>query len=102
MKYVVVLVAKSCPTLLRPHGLSPARLPCPRDSQGLLYLHWQVGSLPLAPPGNHHQYWSVLPFPTPGNLPDPGIKPPSPALAGGFFTAEPPTKPLNQLYFNKI
>ena len=70
--------------------------------KGLLHLHWQVGSLPLAPPGNHQQYWSVLPFPTPGNLPDPGIKPPSPALAGGFFTAEPPRKPLNQLYFNKI
>ena len=34
-------------------------------------------------------YWSGLPFPTPGDLPDPGIKPASlvsPALAGGFFT----------------
>ena len=34
------------------------------------------------------EYWSELPFPPPGNLPDPGIKPASPALAGGFFTAE--------------
>jgi len=37
--------------------------------------------------------WSGLPFPSPGDLPDPGIKPTSPvspALAGGFFTAEPP------------
>ena len=35
------------------------------------------------------EYWSGLPFPTPGDLPDPGIKPvslASPALAGGFFT----------------
>ena len=35
-------------------------------------------------------YWSGLPFPSPGNLPDPGIKPTSlesPALAGEFFTA---------------
>ena len=34
------------------------------------------------------EYWSGLPFPTPGNLPNPGIKPKSPgslALAGGFF-----------------
>ena len=34
-------------------------------------------------------YWSGLPFPTPGNLPDPGIKPRFPALAGGFFITEP-------------
>ena len=33
--------------------------------------------------------WSGLPCPPPGNLPDPGIEPESPALAGGFFTAEP-------------
>ena len=35
------------------------------------------------------EYWSGLPFPPPGDLPDPGIKPlslTSPALAGGFFT----------------
>ena len=38
----------------------------------------------------HIQYWSGLPFPTPGNLPDQGIKPvslTSPALAGGFFNS---------------
>ena len=39
------------------------------------------------------QYWSGLPFPTPGDLPKPGIKPESPELAGGFFTTEPPGKP---------
>ena len=35
------------------------------------------------------EYWSGLPFPSSGDLPDPGIEPmslPSPALAGGFFT----------------
>ena len=32
------------------------------------------------------EYWSGLPFPFPGDLPDPGIKPTSPALVGGFFT----------------
>ena len=38
--------------------------------------------------------WSGLPFPSPGGLPNPGIEPASPALAGGFFTTEPPGKPL--------
>ena len=56
------------------------------------------------------EYWSGLPFPTPGDLPDPGIKPESPVFAGRFFTTEPPGKPivhLNylqfmcQLYLNK-
>jgi len=37
---------------------------------------------------------SRLPFPSPGDLPDPGIKPTFPALASGFFTAEPPRKPF--------
>ena len=38
------------------------------------------------------EYWSGLPFPSPGNVPDPGTKYPSPALAGGFFTTEPSGK----------
>ena len=38
------------------------------------------------------KYWSGFPFPPPGDLPDPGIEPMSPALAGGFFTTEPPGK----------
>ena len=45
---------------------------------------------------SRQEYWSGLPFPTPGDLPDPGIKPGSPvlsALAGGFFTTESPGKP---------
>ena len=33
-------------------------------------------------------YWSGLPFPPPGHLPDPGIETESLALAGGFFTTE--------------
>ena len=34
-----------------------------------------------------------MPFPSPGDLPDPGIEPASPALAGRFLTPEPPGKP---------
>ena len=45
---------------------------------------------------SRHEYWNCLLFPTPGNLPNPKIKPTSPvflALAGGFFTTVPPGKP---------
>ena len=36
------------------------------------------------------KFWNGLSFPSPGNLPNLGIKPKSPALASGFFTTEPP------------
>ena len=39
------------------------------------------------------EYWSGLPFPSPGDLPDLGIKPTSLALSGRFFITEPPGKP---------
>ena len=38
------------------------------------------------------EYWSGLPFLSPGELLDPGIEPPFPALAGGFYSTEPPAK----------
>ena len=46
------------------------------------------------------EYWSGLPFPSLGELSDPGIKPTSlvlPALTGGFFTTVPPGKPHTNL-----
>ena len=46
-------------------------------------------------------YWSRLPFPPPGDLPNPGIKPRSPvspALAGGFFTNTQPRKLIGSIY----
>ena len=48
------------------------------------------------------EYWSGLPFPSPGDLPNPGIELTSlvsPALAGRLFTTEPPGKPLNLKIF---
>ena len=42
---------------------------------------------------SRQEHWSGLPFPPPGDLPNSGIKPVSPTLAGGFFTTEPPGKP---------
>ena len=48
---------------------------------------------PLAVGLSWQEYWSRLPFPLPGDLPNPGIELESPALAGGFSTTEPPGKP---------
>ena len=43
---------------------------------------------------SRQEYWRGLPFYSPGDLPDPGIEPASPASAGGFFATEPPEKPF--------
>ena len=52
---------------------------------------------PLSVGFSRHEYWNELSFPSPGNLPNPGTEPTSPALAGGFFTTEPPeTKKFDQ------
>ena len=57
---------------------------------------WTVARQPPLLVGLPRQeYWSGLPLPTPGNLPDPGIKHMSPALVGGFFTTAPPGKPYS-------
>ena len=70
------LVAKSCPILATP---------------------WTVThQAPLSVEFPRQEYWSGLPVPTPGDFPDPEIKPASPtspALAGKFFTTAPLGKP---------
>ena len=64
------LVAESCLTLATP---------------------WTVAlQAPLSMRFSRQEYWSGLPFPSPGDLPDPGIESLSLALVGGFFTTEPP------------
>ena len=54
--------------------------------------HGVARQAPLSVGFSRQQYWGGLPFIPPGDLPDPGIEPKSPALAGRFFTAEPPGK----------
>ena len=67
------LVPKSCPTLMTP---------------------WTIAyQAPLSMGFSRQEYWSELPFPSPGNLPDPGIKPGSPALQADSLPTEPPGKP---------
>ena len=56
---------------------------------------WPVAHQALLPMEfSRQEYWRGLPFPSPRDLPDPGIEPEPPALAGGFFTTEPPGKPI--------
>ena len=63
-------------------------LACHKSSCILLFATlWTVAhQTPLTMGLSQQEYWSGLPFPPPGDLPDPGIEPASPALAGGFFT----------------
>ena len=56
---------------------------------------WTVAYQALPSMGlSRQEYWSGLPFPSPGDLPDPGIEPGSPALWADALTSEPPAKPL--------
>ena len=75
------LVPKSCPTLCNPMNCSPPGSSDHGVSQG--------------------EYWSELPLPSPGDLPNAGIKPASPALTGGFFTSELPGKPHCSSYWDE-
>ena len=73
-------VTQLCPTLSNPVDCNPTRFLYPQDFPG-------------------KKYWSGLPFPPLGDLPDPGIEPEPlapPALAGRFFTTGPAGKP--QIY----
>ena len=57
---------------------------------------WTVAyQAPLSMGFSRQEYWSGLPFPSPGDLPDPGIKPRLPALEADALTSEPPGKPLS-------
>ena len=64
---------------LRLHGLQPSKLLCP----------WGF---------SRQEYWSGLPCPPPGNLPDPWIKPRSTELQADSLLSEPPGKPLKLIY----
>ena len=62
---------------------------------GLFSTPWTVAcQAPLSMEFSRQQYWSGLLFPSPGDLPDPGIKPGSPALQADSLPSELPEKPL--------
>ena len=68
---------------LQPPGLQPARSLCP----------WGFSK---------QEYWNALPYPPPGNLPNPGIKPRSLALKGDSLLSEPPGKPTTVIQFSSV
>ena len=60
---------------------------------------------PMSTEFSRQEYWSGLPFPPLGNLPNPGIEPTSPtspALTGRFFTTEIPRKPGEMVQFSSV
>ena len=60
---------------------------------------WTVANqAPLSMGLPRQEYWNGLPLLPAGDLPDPSVKPGSPALAGGFFTTESPGKPTDSLF----
>ena len=59
---------------------------------------WTVAyQAPLSMEFSRQEHWSGQPFPSPGDLPNPGIKPGFSALQADSLTSEPPRKPLNSL-----
>ena len=66
---------------------------CVLNRVQLFVTPWNVAhQAPLSMEFCRQKYWSGLPLSIPGHLPDPGLKPISPVLAGGFFTTVPPGK----------
>ena len=51
---------------------------------------------------SRQEYWSGSPFPSPGDLPNPGIEPRSPALGADALTSEPPGKPSSSTDINPL
>ena len=79
------------PTALLLYSLSQHEPLCMLSHVRLFATSWAVTHQPpLSIAFPRQEYWTGLPFPSPGDLPHPGIKPRSLALAGEFFTTEPP------------
>ena len=57
---------------------------------------------PMSMEFSRQEYWSGLPFPSPGDLPDPGILPESPALQVDSLPSEPPGKPSKGMVKRKF
>ena len=84
-----------CETLLCAHGRLAVVVVWFLSHTQLFASPWTVArQSPLLIGFPRQEYWSGLPFPSPGDLPDPGIKPVF-FIAGGFFTTEPSGKPTH-------
>ena len=79
----VLVITQSCPTHCDPGAVAQ--------------------QAPLSMEFSRQEYWSGLPFPSPGHLPNPGIEPRSSALQGDSLLSEPPGKPIiGQLYLHLV
>ena len=59
---------------------------------------WTIaGQIPLSVEFSRQEYWSGLPFPSPEDLPDPGIEPGSPELQADSLPSEPPSDTLQSI-----
>ena len=68
----------------------------------LFAILWTVAHQAPPPMGfSSQEYWSGLPFPSPGDLPNPGIKPESPALQADALPSQPPGKPPSSICVQK-
>ena len=83
--------SRGCPLALRCAVLAVVQLlSCAR----FFATPWTAAcQAPLSMGFSRQEFWSRLPFPSPGDLPGPGIEPESPALVGGVFTTELSGKP---------
>ena len=95
----VCLTNLPCP-MRWPFALTIIKCPQLLSHVRLFVTPWTVAcQAPLTMGFPRREYWSRLPFSPPGDLPDPGIQPvspASPALAGRFFTTEPLGKPITK------
>ena len=64
----------------------------------LFATRWTAAHQALSMGFSRQEYWNGLPFPSPGDLPNPGIEPRSPALQADALTSEPPGKPVRDGY----
>ena len=60
-----------------------------------------VHQVPLSMEFSRQEYWSGMPFPSSGKLPDPGIEPGSPALQADFLSTEPLGRPPITKYISE-
>ena len=76
---------------------------CTLNCVWLFATTWTIApQAPLSVEFSRQEYWIGLPFPTPGDLPKPGIESMFPALAGRFFTTAPPRKRMIMYTYKHI
>ena len=93
--------AGACPARLIPRGIVPGSVSHSVGGVRLCATPWTVAcQAPLFMGLPRQEYWRGLPFPSPGDLPDPGIKPGSPALQAVSLPSEPSGKPNIRALYN--